>query len=243
MQNTKDSRSASVNRMLAARHLVMPGNLRDADPMLGDYNRAYAYWKWFWSRLFAENGVQGQVSPDTFFRQERISILAAPDAVVGMSMHTLFNLESLAAREHSYMEYYHEPFWRPITAQGVRAVVSFEYLTVNPDFRRFRVGVSIGAVLIGLGLRLARDLDGDAAVIAPARRDLGVHRLARDQGAVSIIEDVMVHGTPCDLIVFYPSAVRLPSDPEVAKLIEYFWERSVLAGGALPPAGRRSAAA
>jgi hypothetical protein len=193
-----------------------------SDEQIEDYNRVYLFWRDFWTRVFRANGSSAVPTADNFRRQGQIAVLEHAGQIAGLSMHSRFDLRLVADREHSYMGIYDDRFLKPLRERGVASVMTYEYLTVPPEFRRSLIGVSLGAVLIGLGLKLAVEAGVDA-VIAPARRDVGVHRLAHDQGAVSLVEDISMHETPCDLIAFYRERIRLPHDPVQAALIERLW--------------------
>jgi hypothetical protein len=206
-------------------HLV-PGNLGIADPSNADlYNRAFAFWKGFWSEVFRTNGTSDQPNPDDFLRQHYLGIFEHRGQPVAMHAHSIFDLRQLAAREHSYLSgYFTEGFFEALVSRGASRVLSTESYSVAPEWRAPKLGVSLAAVMVGLGLKLAQS-EGVDASIAVARSDNGGAQMGRSQGWITLDSGLRAHNTPVELMACFPDLMHPHSDDRVAKLVEYFWKK------------------
>lgn len=192
----------------------------------GWHDRAYLFWKRFWTQVLRENGTTETVRADEFLRQDRVTCLAFGDRIVAMHAYTFFDLRYLATRDHAYFKRYTEKFFRELERRGVSRVMTMEFFSVEPEWRGSRVGVSLASVLAGLGLKIARE-EGVQATISIARTDIGAAKIGHEYGAVSLDTGVNVFNTPCDLVAFFPELIHDHADPVVNDLVSHFWRERV----------------
>lgn len=218
---------------------LMPGKPGPGFESHSLYNQAYGFWKDFWNSVYHENGTDHVVRPDDFLRQDWISVLSQDGRIIGLHTYTLFDLKLLAAREHSYFARgYTDKFMDALKERNVNYVMTLEFFSMGKGWRAPKLGLSLAAVLAGLGItKVSRELGVDA-IISVIRSDIGVDRMAREFGAISLDSNVPVHGTPCELMAFLSRDIRSHSDPRVNELVDDFWNRRT----ATPVMGERAAA-
>lgn len=198
---------------------------------LGFHNSIYGFWKEFWTDVFRGNASSDLPKPDDFLRQDHIGIFMHQNRPVALHSHTFYDLRQRSAVEGSFLSHcFSDRFFNQLIERGVHQVMTVESFVVVPRFRAPNLGVSIAAVMLGLGLKLAEAAGVDAS-IAAARSDIGVDRLAGDQGAVALETGVPIHNTPCSLMAFFRNQVHSHVDKNVNLLIEYFWKNRIQVGG------------
>ncbi len=190
------------------------------------HNRVYKFWMEIWTGVLQGLNADPGHLADDFLRQDFIAAICSGTDVVAVHLYSIFSLDTLAARGHRYMtDHYPEVFFQRLSELGVRTVMSLEYLTVNPGYRKQPGKVHIGAVTGALGLRVMNQYGVDA-VIAPARRDHKIHEMAYAQGGDCVVPEVSVHNVSCDLIAIRREKIICP-DPQVAELRDDLWKNRV----------------
>src|SRR5690606_38787220 len=115
-------------------------------------------------------------------------------------------------------------------AENVHRVMSMEYLTVDPAWRKRHTGVSLASVIVSLGTRIQRRA-GMGASTGVAREDVGMDGLCRDIGGVEVASGHMLYNTPVSLMCMFTDRLRELPDPEERELTETLWQtRTDLSG-------------
>lgn len=186
------------------------------------HDRAFRFWKTFWTEILKENRTAEHVRVADFFRQDCVTLLVHDEEVIAMHTYTFFDLTLAGTKEHEYFERYSQKFLQDLRRRRVSRVMTMEFFSVARQWRGSQVGVSLASVLAGLGLRIAKEAGVDAT-ISVARADIGAAKIGHDFGAVSLDTKVMVYNTPCDLVAFLPEKLHPHPDPVVNDLVDHFW--------------------
>lgn len=191
------------------------------------HNKAYAYWKAFWRNVFKDNGLQGDVlRKEDFLREDFITILSHKGEIAGMHLYCQFDLELEATRDHVYfMHNYGSQFTGQLRENGIRNIMTIEYLTVDPAWRKSKVGASLGHVFCALGAQIASYLEVDAAVSA-CRMDVGANEMLAKCGGISYGKTDL-YNTPVEYMVIPRNLNHPHSDPLVAGLVDHYWSNRV----------------
>ena len=198
-----------------------------SDLYLQIHNRTYDLWKMLWEKTLEELRLPTENLPNEFGRQNHIAVICHRFEPVAIHLYSHFHLESRASQECSYMrENYPALFFEKLKQRGLKTVMSMEYMTVHPEWRKSRGNLHIGAVLGALGLKCMEhhQLGG---CIAPARKDHKVHLLAHAQGGESIIADVFNHNVLCDLILLQREKIKDHPDTGIAKIVDRLWSSRI----------------
>jgi len=207
------------------------------------HDRAFQFWHRFWTKVLSDNGTDLKPNPDEFLRQDVIGVLEHRGETVALHAHSYFDLGAAGPKEHSYFRrFYTEAYLSALRDRGAEQVLSMEMYSVLPEWRTPSVGVSLAAVMIGLGVKLAQAWNLDAS-IGVARVDAGVDRLVQEQGAVVLGEDVQLFNTPCKQIAFFREAMRPHPREKVAELVNHFWNQRTDTTGRIAPQERLREAA
>ena len=163
---------------------------------------------------------------DDFFRQDLISVIHRGNTIVGMTLHHIFDLQYESNREHSYFSSnYSKPFLEKLVDMGVNRAMSIEYLTVNPLWRKNNIdGFSLVDCLGSLATNFMGTFPIDA-MIAPARADVGVSKVAKELGYISLQEGEVRHNVLCDLICLLRENIKLSQDVRVREAVSNLWKQ------------------
>ena len=112
------------------------------------HDRAYAFWKSFWSKIYSDAGSPESFVPEDFTRQDFIPVILHGDTIVAMHLYTIFNIRSQANREHRYFKFFPEEFFSYLSDHSVASVLSLEFLTVAEGWRKHEIGFSLARVLV-----------------------------------------------------------------------------------------------
>lgn len=190
-------------------------------------NQIYKIWDGIWTDVFSAVGQPDAVTPDEFFRQHALlCITTERQELLGMQLFTFFDLESAVDRDHSYFSSFNDLSFMRLKKEGIRRVMSIEYLTVIPSFRKYSTGIPWGEVLIALGQRVMM-ASGYDAVLGTTRVDLGVDRMCDRLGFQVIQTGIKKYDYTCSLTFCSHHCVVPHPDQSVDSLIGQLWNSRI----------------
>lgn len=204
------------------RYILLPAK-RPIRQHLNLHNETFLLWRKVWGQVFDVLKFDTSHLEDDFMRQDVIAVICYENTPIAIHLYTSMSIESIAARSHSYLKQYPEEFFAKLESKRVKNIMSLEYMTVHPDWRKGKFPVHIGSILVGLAFQLMDILQVDAS-IAPARRDHKVHEIAYAFGAEPILEDVLNHNISCDLLACFPENRHPHADKNIQNLVNFLWE-------------------
>jgi hypothetical protein len=207
-------------------YLLMPGKCPKNFEYLKQYELAYAYWKAFWTHVYAEADSASAFVLDDFYRQDIICGIFAKDEVVALHLYSFFNLETQAVKDHHYFAFYPPSFSQYLRQNRSSLVMSMEFMTANPKWRKKTSGVSFAEVIGTCGLKVLACSEADAA-IAPARKDVKVHEMAKRTGFDVWQENVVKRNFICDIIVGFRDRVHANEDLQVQRIADQLWTQRI----------------
>jgi hypothetical protein len=204
-------------------YTLIPGDISKYPSLLSFHNYVYNYWKIFWDDVFLKNGSKTTINSDSFRRQNIISVIQYNEEIVGMHLYSLYNLQSFCDLNHSYIsKSYNEMFINYLKENSLNKLMSLEFLTVNNQWRKSKYGFSVAELIANLSLNFLNTLDAQCSV-APSRSDVGVTDLSIKLGAKVICENVNMHNTPCDLIIFLKNQTKESRNERIKMLTNILW--------------------
>lgn len=211
--------------LLKIQYALLPGNCPPNFPQVHLHNLVFSYWKEFWEEVFVKNGVPGHLQTDDFYRSNFISVLYQGHEVIGLGHFGIFNLESMAAQTFGYFQRSFTPSYMDfLRKRNIKSVLSFEHLTINPSWRKSKVGVPFAKILLALHTRLLKALNIDAAV-AISRSDVKVTDMLLELQWDVVVPNLNAHNTPVDLAILLKHRVAPHPEPDCERLVENYWRR------------------
>jgi len=140
-----------------------------------------------------------------------------------------------------YFQFFSEEYLKILKKRKVRSTMSIEYLTSSPNFRRAQIGFSVGSMLIELGCKVFGETTAQA-IIAPARSDIGVNRLAYELGFSCLVPNTIQRGFDCDLIACFQGAQKPHFKESQRQQVARLWETRIVHASAqhfLEKAGKK----
>lgn len=205
------------------------------DRFIGLHDSAYELWLDVWTGVYSGLGLDTSVLKAEFGRQDMIATIFCGDEPVAVHLYSFFSTKSRASLDQSYMAQYPKEFYSGLEAAGLRSVMSLEYMTVNPAWRKGRFPVHMGSVLVGLSCEVMKYF-GHEASIAPARRDHKVHEIAYAFGGEPVLANVISHNVPCDLLAIRADRCHEHADSAIRAMIADLWKHRIEATGLIPAA-------
>ena len=201
------------------RFVILPVKPRDSRGSLEDLNSIYKLWNTTHSAV-----THGAVHADQFLRNDvAVGIFSGPRAVA-CHLYGFFNIESEAARASKYFSAVNEATWDYLWRHEFKNLMSLEFLSVDPEFRKTNVGFSLGEVLIALGQRFVHATGLDACT-GISRVDVKVERTAESLGFRTVQRGLQIYGYECSFQVSPWREVKPPSDPKVLEVVDQLWTR------------------
>lgn len=202
---------------------ILPGRFHPDFPGASLYNQIYRYWTAFWEGVMRDNGTDERIDPYEFLRADYVVAIMNGSEVVGVHLYSILNLEQPGVGSHPYFVGENEAtFLAALRTNGARTAISFEYLTINPDWRKSRIGFSLAPVVVGLGYQIQQTLFIDSS-LGRCRQDNGVNRLMTDVGGKALVEGVMMYNTPTDFCHVVRTEMREHPDSETRDRIAALW--------------------
>lgn len=193
-----------------------------------EHDQAFEFWSDTWRKILNGLNFSANNLEEEWGRQDRIACLFDNDKPVAAHLYSFFSLKSKAALSHPYFKNYTPEFFKKLDAMGVESVMSMEYMTIHPEWRKHSSGFHLGAVLGGLALKVMEH-HGLEAAIAPARRDHRVHDLAYIYGGECLVENVVNHNVPCDLVACRQTKVHDHPEALVRQHVQSLWRQRIVA--------------
>ncbi|MCB0378103.1 MAG: hypothetical protein KDD33_06395 [Bdellovibrionales bacterium] len=164
----------------------------------------YNFWKELWIKVNRELGLNNEVLSDTFNRYDVIIALVEKSTkkVIGTSFHSFFDLLDVATQQMKYIKTYSPSFFDELKSKDIRSVMSTEYLAINPEYRKGKKGILYADIIASIVTHVFQMSPADA-VICAARNDVGVSKLAKVHGYLSLLDDSDFRGYHCDQMVLY----------------------------------------
>lgn len=207
------------------RYLLLPGRCPRDFPLVELHNSVFVYWRDFWNAVFAQISPGEKVNDNDFHRQDVIAVLLDGDKIVGVHLYSYFNLLSEAALAQDYFrKNYSVQDIENMKAHDLHTVMSMEYMTVDPNYRKSAIGFATMDLIGGLAHEVLR-MSGNEAVIAPCRCDFKVDRLAALYGGVPLGEQHIHHGVPVINMINPLKNIREHPEVFLAQAIKSVWSR------------------
>jgi hypothetical protein len=201
---------------------LFPARAAAFSPFLQINNKTYAHWKEIWSETLKL--PQGDLlSADNFLRQDVICSLQYRQTVIGVISSSYFNLDQMAYEDQAYLRVYPLEQLRQENAAGSPLIMSIECLSVDKRFRKSELGISIGSVLLGLGMKIFSE-SSSKIVIGMARSKNHVDEMCYKFG-FQPFGKIEKHGHPCTLIVNSRQTLKSHDDLLVYKTVKSLWEK------------------
>ncbi|MCB0365645.1 MAG: hypothetical protein H6624_04430 [Bdellovibrionaceae bacterium] len=163
------------------------------------------------------------ISGDTFLRNEVCTGIFVNQKAVACHQYCFFNLETNAATASKYFQSISKISWDFFKDHNLTYVMSLEYLTVHPDFRKSKSGVSFAGVLGSLATMYMRERNADAGT-AISRVDLKVDRTAAAIGFETIESGLNCFGYDCCFQVCRTDRIKPNEDRGAGLLAEKLWQ-------------------
>lgn len=218
-----DLQFARLNRLSCT---ILKGRMNEAAPLPPLYNQAYGYWKKTWAHFFAEAGSgPDALKLENFTRSEFIIVIHQGEQIAGMLLSTLFHAQALTTYEHSCVSPFPEvALGRLRSLPGGRALTG-EYLSVNPEFKKSLLGLSLADTLIGILMCILRQTQTDMALAATVRA-AKVAEICKAYGYEEVGSYLKI-GVDCVMLYNTLETVREHPSPEVRALVKRLWSSKV----------------
>lgn len=188
-------------------------------------NLVYSRWWEIWRDVYRKVGRDDAISADGFFRQHLLVCLTAgASEPIGFHLYTFFDLDALADLSHSYFHGVTDISMARLRRLGMKRVMSMEYLTVTPEWRKHESGIPWGDVLVALGQRVMETSGFDASLGMP-RVDIGVNRVGDRLGWQTIQQEIDRKNLHCSFMACAAGAASPHPDPKIQEFIEVLWSR------------------
>lgn len=208
------------------KYQIVPGRHLQSKSIPPVYESAYLYWKQFWQDIYTQAGSPESFLADDFFRQDYLGILTSNEETVGMLFSTVFDLNQSSTVDHRYFKFYPSSFLDALKAKGIQRVLSVEFLTANPKWRKSVTGLSYAEAIISLSMNMFRETPAEA-VIGTARTDNKVHDACYKLGFQCITPAVNRRNFTVDLIAATKSDLRQHPDPTISRLVQDLWRSKI----------------
>ncbi len=202
---------------------IFPGRYLEKDSSVARYNLIFEFWEKFWIDVMRDNGTTERIDSYDFLRSDLVAAIMNGDEVVSIHLYTLLRFEQGNIHVHPYFSGESgDRFYNELKRVGIESAMTLEYLTVNPGWRKSRLGYSLAPVVVGLGYQIQKQLGIDAT-LGRCRQDNGVNRLMTDVGGEALVRDVMMYNTPTDFCIVHRDSMTTHPDQDVSRRVESLW--------------------
>ena len=205
--------------MLGYKYYLLSPRLVE-DKHIFQFNQLYKTWKNIFSEVV--EGTGGQLDPDDFFRNDYISAITHKNEVIGLSTMTIFDLRLQSTLDHHYIKSLNSGVIESLLSEGHSRILSIEYLTILPEWRKHQSTVNWGEILIGLNLKVLDNSIADIVLGTP-RTDVKVLQMSQNMDAFEIQEPIIKMGYPCAVVMVKKQTHRKFSSISTSEYVESLW--------------------
>lgn len=210
---------------MSYQYVVIPKNC-PTPQSLEMYHMIYEAWLELWRGVFSEGNRAFEPDTDDFLRQDYVVGIFDQGNLVGFHLYSFFDLRKKMCTKHSYFNGIDPQSFEKLKADNINNVMTMEYLSVMPNYRKKFSNIPWGEVLIALGLQLMKTTAGDAA-FGTARVDVKVDSMASQLGFHELQSQIAKYDYSCAVIACPKKSVREHSDEKIRKLIQDLWSNRI----------------
>lgn len=209
---------------------LLPGKFVDNNPVPVLYNDVYTYWKNTWTEYFEKAGSPpGSLNIENFMRHSFLITLHSGDKIAGTLLSTLFNINALTTFDHPGVKLFPEEVLNKLADEKTGTAITGEYLSVPPDFRKDITGISLAAVMVGLKMKIFKELECKMA-LATTIRKAKVDEIALKYGYKEV-GSYEKCGVDCIMLYNTQATLKEHSDPAIQEMVNRLWNtRSDITG-------------
>lgn len=183
-------------------------------------NDIYTIWKNTFGRVLENAGAELDIGD--FFRSHNAGVLTYQEEVVAFNLFTNFNFQLHAHRDHPYFKSLDSDLIEAVTSKSGK-VMTMEYFTVSPQWRKQNKEIHWGEILAGLGLQYMDQSCVELGVGTP-RTDLKVDQMCERLGA-NIRGYVNKMNYECAVVVFEKKQARAFENPLTRHWVNRLWDK------------------
>ncbi len=209
------------------KYVILPGVYLKNDYYLNMHNKIYSFWYFNWIKVFNSLSNKVEIKQSEFRRQSYIAaLLNDSDDIIGTTLHTLFNINSIADCEHHYFRSnYSNQFIPELKKRNLSKVISIEYLTVSENYRKKEMGFSAAQYLVALAHRLQL-LTCVEASISSCRKDFYIDKLEQQFGGEVLNPAGLHYGVETQNLITLSQALKEPTT--LKHQIDIIWHNKIL---------------
>lgn len=189
----------------------------------------YDSWYQVWKAVFSADNRDFEPDTDDFLRQNTVVAIFYENRepeLVGFHLYSFFDLRQKLRGKHSYFQGVTADSFQSLKNRDLNCVMSMEYLTVMPKFRKQVSQIPWGEVIIALGLKYMQTTSGDTA-FGTARRDVKVDNMASKLGFENLQESIFKYDYECAVITCPKSRICDHPDAPTNNLIQQLWNERI----------------
>jgi hypothetical protein len=210
------------NSDLNIKAVFLPGRSFAQKEFTATYDKLYSAWKTVWLDVFGQVGQADNIHPDDFFRADVIAYIEVAGEIAAMHFYTFFDLEQKFVQEHSYIKGIPDPAIEHFRKIGERNLMSLEYLTIVPKWRRSISGLPLKEAMLGLSVEYLKYTDCTSS-FGTARIDVKVDELVKNFGGISIGQNLKKYDYDCVTMLLKSTQLHGHTNPEIRKFTEELW--------------------
>ena len=169
--------------------------------------KSWEMWEPFWRDIYASVGSEYKPNPDDFLRQDIIHVLEHNEKVVGLLCSSFYDLTCEINQRHSYMKFYNLDFFQHLIKADRSQTMTFEYLSLHPDFRKSKINLALAPILFRCGIEFFKQSRADSMIVT-ARNDVKVNEILYGLGFHAVQEKTLQRNFECDLIALFKEDCR-----------------------------------
>ena len=231
----KDSKDIFLGTKIRdAKYYILSGKLSPDSQHFEIYKNTYELWTKTWKKVFGDVGSFEAFSPDDFYRQDYIPVIASGNEPIAAHFYSLFHIDNPAAMDHHYFEIFSEEVIASLRSRGIKKMMSMEFLTVNPEYRKTNTNISFAEIQIVLGSKLMSEINFDIA-LGVAIKAAKIDKMAIKLGFNVLDSHAKRGNLVCDIVgrhsfsvgeIFHPNS-------ELNSYIENLWSNRIYGDGGI----------
>lgn len=204
------------------KYTLMPGNIAGHSYLIDQYNLVFGFWKGIWSETLHKLNLPA-LEIAQFLRHNYVSAITYEDKVVACHLYTKYDIRLEATKESEYFKQFSSELITHCQRKNINTILTQEYLSVAPDFRKSVSGISGPELVTGLGIHVMFHTNSDSTAGTVRAGAPSVERVGNEMQCELLDTVVERYNLPHKFFIAEKSKVQLPGNEETKTLVKRLW--------------------
>ncbi len=202
----------------------MKADISNQPELIKHHNDVFRFWLSVWKPTMKSMGDKA-LDFDQILKQNYICFIKSNGTVIASHFYSKYDIRAISTKHTSYFKDSFETLSSYCNELNLKTVMTQEYLSVHPEWRKHQIGFSIAEVVIGLAIKMMNYTSSDSTAGTIRAGAPSVEVISKSINADLLPVTVKRYGNPHKLFIVSQENVIQPGNKITNKVIEQLWNK------------------